>query len=59
VWMTEARANARYLVPPDHRIIGPDDIAALRRVLHNEGDIYQRSQDWNRLTVLIGDDGNG
>jgi hypothetical protein len=69
VWMTEARANARYLVPPDHRIIGPEDIVALRRVLQAykaatdalnilwEGTANASdAHDDRRLAALIGDD---
>jgi hypothetical protein len=60
VWMTEARANASYLVPPDHRILGPDDIAALRYAiteLRSRGNLlYVSIDDVDRLAALIGDD---
>jgi hypothetical protein len=63
VWMTEARANARYLVPPDHRIIGPDDITVIRQMcteLKSRGNLlYVSPDEVDRLAALIGDDGNG
>jgi hypothetical protein len=50
---------AEDLVPPDHRIIGPDELAALRRLIE-ESDIpglYPGvRQDRARLAALIGDD---
>jgi hypothetical protein len=72
IWEEQAREHAAYLIPPDHRIIGPDDIEALRRVL----DIYaavvdptfdvertwtiaSAQTDLDRLAALIGGDGNG
>jgi hypothetical protein len=39
----------------DRRIIGPEQIEALRRVLYG----YPTDDDINRIDALIGDDGNG
>jgi len=50
---------AEDLVPPDHRIIGPEDIESLRRVV-TETWMYDDTlrDDYYRLAALIGD-GNG
>jgi hypothetical protein len=62
------RYYGQFLVPPDHRLIGPEDIAALRRivkgyevcVLHHTEHNALRPLNWNedvdRLAALIGDD---
>jgi hypothetical protein len=50
------------LVPPDHRIIGPDDLAALRRVIGDVRVIPDRAffgcdttdEDIARLDALLG-----
>ena len=45
-----------YTAAPDHRIIGPDDLAALRNIFH-EASLYQcRQEDIDRVAALIGDD---
>jgi hypothetical protein len=44
-----------YTEAPDHRIIGPEDVAALRNIFH-EASLYQcRQEDIDRLAALIGD----
>jgi hypothetical protein len=53
---------AEDLVPPDHRIIGPDDIAVIRQMcteLKSRGNLlYVSPDEVDRLAALIGD-GNG
>lgn len=49
--VTEAACD---LVPPDHRIIGPEQIDALRRVLADNG--IPTEGDFDLLYPLIGDD---
>ena len=62
----DAEEEAAYLIAehitkrlPGHRLIGPDDIAALRRVLaaSDIADLYPGvERDHARLAALIGDD---
>lgn len=63
---------ASYLVPTDHRIVGPEQIDALRRTLRFVGtvmttmDTFEHPElkeklkiaqaDWDSLGALIGDD---
>jgi hypothetical protein len=56
------RVIAPHLVPFDHRIIGPDDIAVIRQMcteLKSRGNLlYVSPDEVDRLAALIGD-GNG
>jgi hypothetical protein len=53
------RGVTKHIVPPDHRILGPDDLAALWRVINDLGSDQELRVDRDRLAALIGDDGNG
>jgi hypothetical protein len=57
------RGVAKHIVPPDYRIIDPEDIAALRYAiteLRSRGNLlYVSIDDVDRLAALIGGDGNG
>jgi hypothetical protein len=63
IWEEQAREHAAYLIPPDHRIIGPDDITVIRQMcteLKSRGNLlYVSPDEVDRLAALIGGDGNG